>query len=88
LLDRRKAIQKSPDAFIKFLSDCLLNIINGNVRGISKKKLKDHEGQIKKLTTRRTSIKERKVILASPKGLKLLSTTVGPVLKHLSTKWK
>lgn len=85
MAEKRRAIQQAPDDFLIFLSECFLNILNGNIRSLKKTQLLTFRRQLEVLTNQNTRIIERRVILASPKGLKLLSKTVGPVIEYLDS---
>ena len=58
-----KLIETAPNKFIKFLCECLLNIVNGNVP-FNKIKIEEYEKSIKTLLTQQTSLKQKRKLLA------------------------
>ena len=58
-----KIIKTAPNKFIKFLCECLLNIVNGNVP-VNKTKLEGYEKSIKTLLSNQTSLKLKRKLLA------------------------
>ena len=70
---------------IKFLCECALNIINGNIP-MNVKKLKPFEQQLKNLCQLQTSDRERRQILSSIKSYKLLKMISCPCNCYLSAK--
>ena len=59
----KEKIERTPNHFIKFLCECLLNIVNGNVP-IRKSFVEVYEKYLRKLLSRQTSLKEKKQIFA------------------------
>ena len=55
----KQKIERAPNHFIKFLCDCLLNIVNGNVP-IRKNFVEGYEKSFRKLLSRQTSLKEKR----------------------------
>ena len=58
-----KIFKTAPNKFIKFLCECLLNIVNGNVP-VNKTKLEGYEKSIKTLLSNQTSLKLKRKLLA------------------------
>ena len=58
-----KIIKTAPNKFNKFLCECLLNIVNGNVP-VNKTKLEGYEKSLKTLLTNQTSLKLKRKLLA------------------------
>ena len=54
----KEKIERAPNHFIKFLCECLLNIVNGNVP-IRKSFVEGYEKSFRKLLSRQTSLKKR-----------------------------
>ena len=69
--------------FIRFICECLLNLLHGKVPGIGIKDVKSFEAQLKRLISKRTPLSERRAVLSSKKGLKLMNT----VGKHILLKF-
>ena len=80
---RRKFLQQSTNSFVIFICEGLKTLLAGHIPNVHSKPLQPYENQLRRLTAKTTSIKERRVILASPKGLALLSKTVGTILNDL-----
>ena len=59
----KEKIERAPNKFIKFLCECLLNIVNGNVP-IRKSVVEGYEKSFKKLLSRQTSLKEKRQLFA------------------------
>ena len=55
----KEKIERAPNKFIKFLCECLLNIVNGNVP-IRKSVVEGYEKSFRKLSSRQTSLKEKR----------------------------
>ena len=58
-----KIMKTAPNNFIKFLCECLLNIVNGNVP-VNKTKLECYEKSFKTLLSNQTSLKQKQKFLA------------------------
>ena len=58
-----KIMKTAPKKSIKFLCECLLNNVNGNVP-VNKTKLECYENSIKKLLSYQTSLKQKRKLLA------------------------
>lgn len=69
---QKQYLMLSDDKFIDFLSECAINIINGNVQVQSVKQLSSFEKEMKSLCNKKTSSKVRRKVLQSVKGLRLL----------------
>ena len=59
----KEKIERVPNNFIKFLCECLLNIVNGNVP-IRKSVVEGYKKSFKKLLSRQTSLKEKRQLFA------------------------
>ena len=60
----KENIERAPNKFIKFLCECFLNIVNGNVP-IRKSVVEGYEKSFRKLLSRQTSLKEKRQLFAS-----------------------
>ena len=58
-----KLIETAPNKFIKFLCECLLNIINGNVP-VNKIKIEGCKKSFKTQLSKQTSLKQKRKLLA------------------------
>ena len=63
-----KIMKTAPNKFIQFLSECLLNIVNGNVP-VNKTKLECYEKSFKTLLSSQSSLKQKGKLLAKETGL-------------------
>ena len=61
--NKGKIIKTAPNKFIKFLCECLLNIVNGNVP-VNKTKFEGYEKSFKTLLSNQTSLKLKRKLLA------------------------
>ena len=59
----KEKFERAPNHFIKFLCECLLNIVNGDVP-IRKGFVKSYEKSFRKLFSRQTSLKEKRQLFA------------------------
>ena len=57
---------------IQFLSECLVNLLRGELQELRKVDVIKYRREISELTKRRTSLHKRRTILNSPKGLQLI----------------
>ena len=75
-------------SFIKFITEILLNIVEGNMRVQSKASLESHSGLFAQILTdnRKTDYakREKRLLLGSRKGLNLLAMIYEPLLLHFS----
>ena len=77
----RTAIVKSSDnELIKTLCDCCLNTLNGNhkINNCLKRKLIKYRGTLRSLSTRGTSLKKKRLLLAQKGGF--LPLLLGSIL--------
>lgn len=79
------------DNFIVFLLEVALNIIGGNLRISSKSGLETYRRLFKQLilsnlSKSTSSVKEKRKILSTPKGLKLLTFLYEPIIQQLTPK--
>ena len=61
-INLKKLIKTASKNFIRFLCECFLNVINGNVE-IYKKLIENHEKSFRKILSKLTSLREKKRIL-------------------------
>ena len=59
----REFLKEAPNSFINFLSECLLNVINGNVP-VNKQLLTKQENSFQQFLSKETSLKKKQLILA------------------------
>ena len=70
--------------FIQFLSECLVNLLRGELKDLRKVDVVKYRREKSELTRRRTSLHKRRTILSSPKGLQLISVITPFVIKRLT----
>ena len=71
-VQQQKLLKNCDKDFLIFCCKCALNVINGTV-GVNLKELRPYEQQLRLLRKKSTSVKERRKILMSSKGLKLIN---------------
>ena len=86
----RKSILKAADKdLICCLSDCCHNILNGNIRlnASQKKSLQRHRKNLRKIATKRTTVKKRRDILVQKGGFlpALLAPIIGVAASIISS---
>ena len=67
---RKQLIQKADKDLIKCLLDCSCNVLKGNIplEEVEHKRLKRHQKTIRKLASKRVSLKSKKVLLMQKGG--------------------
>lgn len=78
---QKQYLETCENAFIKFLSECIANILNGNVR-IRKNDLFKFQNEMDHLKKKSLSPTVRREIFTSPRGLLLLSIISDPIQQH------
>ena len=81
---QKQFIHHCPKSFIQFLSECLVNLLRGELQDLRKVDVVKYRREISELTRRRTSLNKRRTILSSPKGLQLISVITPFVNKRLT----
>ena len=81
---QKQFILHCPKSFIKFLRECLVNLLRGELKDLRKVDVVKYRREISELTRRRTSLHKRRTILSSPKGLQLISVITPFVIKRLT----
>ena len=77
-------LHSRPKEFIRFLSECIVNIVKGNLQGIKRHHVVKFQDDVWLLLLERTTWKQRRNILSSEKGLQLIAVITLPVICHLS----
>ena len=72
-------IQNCPKEFIRFLCECIVNIIHGKLL-IPKSKLQQYRRQLRKLSQKTPSYRERRTVLCSKKGLSLIKVISAAII--------
>ena len=79
-----KFILHCPKNFIQLLSDCLVNLLRGELQDLGKVDVVNYRRQVSELTRRITSPLKKRTILSSPKGLQLLYLITPFAIEQLS----
>ena len=78
-------LQSCPKEFFRFLSECILNLLKGNLQSIKSHHVaKFLRNMVRLLSLKRTTWKQRRDILASERGLQLMKVITPPVINDLS----
>ena len=77
-------LQSCPREFIRFLCECIINLLNGNLQSIKRQHVTKFRSKVWLLSPKLTTRKQRRDILASERGLQLIKNITPPVINHLS----
>ena len=77
-------LQSCPKEFIRFLCKCIKNLLKGNLPSIKRHHVVKFRSEVRLLSLKRTTWKQRRDILASERGLQLIKVITPPVINHLS----
>ena len=77
-------LQSCPKEFFRFLCKCIVNLFNGNLQTIKRRQVVKFQNEVWLLLLKRTTWKQRRIVLSSEKGLQLLTVITPPVVNHLS----
>ena len=77
-------LQSCPKEFIRFLCECIVNLLKGNLQAIKKHHVLKFQDEVRLLSLKRTTWKQRRNVLTSEKGLQLMAVITAPVINHLS----
>ena len=77
-------IQFCPKEFTRFLRECIINLLKGNLQSIKRHDVTKFQNEVRQLSLKRTASKQRRDILASERGLQLIKLITPPVKNHLS----
>ena len=77
-------LQSCPKEFIGFLCECIKNLVIGNLQTIKRHHVAKFQNEVRPLSLKRTTQKQRRDILASERGLQLIKVITPPVIKRLS----
>ena len=77
-------LQFCPKEFIKFLCECIINLLKGNERSIKRHHVVKSQSEVRLLSLKRTKWKQRRDILASERELHFIKVITPPVINHLS----
>ena len=77
-------LQSCPKEFIRFLSECIVNILQGNLQSVKRHHVIKYKRELHLLSLKRTTWKQRRDLLTSERGLQLVDTITPFVINHLS----
>ena len=77
-------LQSCPKEFIRFLCECIVNLLKGNLQAIKRHHVVKFQDEVLLLSLKRTTWKQRRNVLSSEKGLQLIAVITPPVINHLS----
>ena len=77
-------LKTCPKEVIRFLSECIVNLLQGNLSEVKRRHVVKSTDEIHELFLKRTTWKQRKSLLSSQKGLLLIKTISPFVINHLS----
>ena len=77
-------LQSCPKEFIRFLCECIVNLLKGNLQAINRHHVVKFQDEVWLLLQKRKTWKQRRNVLSPEKGLQLLAIITPPVINHLS----
>ena len=77
-------LQSCPNEFIRFLCECIMNLLKGNLQSIKRHHVVKFQSEVRLLSLKRTTWKQTRDILASERGLQLDKFIIPPVINYLS----
>ena len=77
-------LQSCPKEFIRFLCECVIDLLKGFLQSIKRHHVAKIESDVRLLSLKRTTCKQRRIILVSEKGLQLIKVVTPPILNHLT----
>ena len=80
----KQFILNCPKDFIQFLSECLVNLLRGELRDLRTEGVIKYRKEIPELSQKRTPLHKRRIFLRSTKGLQLISIITPFVIKRLT----
>ena len=78
------SLQSCPKEFIRFLCECIVNLLKGKLQAIKRRHLVKFHDKVWLLSLKRTAWKQRRNVLSSEKRLQLIAVISPPVINHLS----
>ena len=77
-------LQSCPKEFIRFLCECVVNLLKGNLQAIIRHHVVKFQDEVWLQSLKKTTWKRRRNVLSSEKGLQLIAVITPPVINHLS----
>ena len=76
-------LQSCPKEFIRFLCECIINLLKGNLQSIKRHHVAKFQSEVRLFSLKRTIWKQTRNSLASEKRLPLIKVVTPPVLNQL-----
>jgi len=82
---RKAIISKCNQEIVKNISECVLNVLNGNIKliGCDTRKLQKHKAELRKVSDRRVPLSKKKLIVQLGGFLLPLLSAILPTLASL-----
>ena len=77
-------LKTCPKEFIRILSECIVNLLHGNLSKVKRSHVLKFRDEIHELSLKRTTWKRRRNLLSSHNGILLIKTISFFVIRHLS----
>ncbi len=77
-------LQSCPKEFIRFLCECIITLLKGNLQSLKRHHVAKLQSEVRLLSIKRKTWKQRRDILVSERALQLIKFITPPVLNHLS----
>ena len=81
---KSRFLQSWPKEFIRFLGECIKNLLKGNLQAIKRHHVIKFQDEVCLLLLKGTTWKQKRNVLSSEKGLQLTAVITPPVINHLS----
>ena len=81
---RNHFLQSCPKDFIRFLCDCIVNLLKGKMQAITKHHVVKFQDEVRLLMLERTFWKQRRNALSLKRGLQRIAVIAPPVINHFS----
>ena len=76
-------LQPCPKEFIRFICDCIVNQLKGNLQAIKRHQVVKFQDEVWLLSLKRTSWKQRRNVLLSEKKIATIGIITPPIINHL-----
>ena len=77
-------LKTCPKEFIRFLSECIVNLLQGNLSEVKRRHVLKYRDEIHETVFKKNNLEARRSLLSSQKGLLLIKTISPFVINHLS----
>ena len=76
-------LQFCPKEFIRFFCECIVNLLEGNLQSLKRHHVTKFQKEVRLLSLKRVTWKQRRDVLASEKELQLIKVITSPVINLL-----